>query len=117
MIEAEYRAARPRHGRRPIRDGAALHLQRRRGRGRLHQSGQRAILRAVRPHPPDRRRPAAHLPLRPDETDLRAPLRSGASDDEIEQTIRQAVWGKELKHYIGDKRFRRSTRSMSMIGG
>jgi cyclic pyranopterin phosphate synthase len=51
------------------------------------------------------------------ETDLRGPLRSGASDAEIEQTIRQAVWGKELKHYIGDKRFRRSSRSMSMIGG
>jgi cyclic pyranopterin phosphate synthase len=51
------------------------------------------------------------------ETDLRAPLRSGASDAEIEQTLRQAVWGKELKHYIGDKRFRRSARSMSMIGG
>ena len=51
------------------------------------------------------------------ETDLRGPLRSGASDAEIEQTLRQAVWGKELKHYIGDKRFRRSSRSMSMIGG
>lgn len=51
------------------------------------------------------------------ETDLRAPLRSGASDEEIAQTLRQAVWGKELKHYIGDKRFRRSARSMSMIGG
>ena len=51
------------------------------------------------------------------ETDLRAQLRSGASDAEIEQTLRQAVWGKELKHYIGDKRFRRSARSMSMIGG
>ncbi len=51
------------------------------------------------------------------ETDLRAPLRSGASDAEIEQTLRQAVWGKELKHYIGDKRFRRTARSMSMIGG
>ncbi|HEX9037186.1 MAG TPA: GTP 3',8-cyclase MoaA [Ktedonobacterales bacterium] len=51
------------------------------------------------------------------ETDLRGPLRANASDAEIEQTLRQAVWGKELKHYIGDKRFRRSSRSMSMIGG
>jgi cyclic pyranopterin phosphate synthase len=52
-----------------------------------------------------------------DETDLRAPLRSGASDAEIEHALRQAVWHKELKHYIGDKRFRRTARSMSMIGG
>ncbi|MDE3230862.1 MAG: GTP 3',8-cyclase MoaA, partial [Chloroflexota bacterium] len=51
------------------------------------------------------------------ETDLRGPLRSGASDAEIERTLREAVWHKELKHYIGDKRFRRSARSMSMIGG
>lgn len=51
------------------------------------------------------------------ETDLRAVLRSGGSDDDLAQTIRQAVWQKELKHYIGDKRFRRANRSMSMIGG
>jgi cyclic pyranopterin phosphate synthase len=51
------------------------------------------------------------------ETDLRAPLRSGASDEELEQIIRAATWEKELKHYIGDKRFRRANRSMSMIGG
>jgi cyclic pyranopterin phosphate synthase len=52
-----------------------------------------------------------------EETDLRAPLRSGASDEVIEEIIRRAVWNKELKHYIGDKRFRRANRSMSMIGG
>ena len=51
------------------------------------------------------------------ETDLRAPLRAGASDAEIERALREAVWHKELKHYIGDKRFQRSARSMSMIGG
>ena len=51
------------------------------------------------------------------ETDLRALLRSGASDGEIERAMREAVWHKELKHYIGDKRFRRTARSMSMIGG
>jgi len=27
------------------------------------------------------------------------------------------VWHKELKHFIGDKRFVRASRSMSMIGG
>lgn len=52
-----------------------------------------------------------------EETDLRQVLRSGASDEELAETIRQAVWKKELKHYIGDKRFKRSNRSMSMIGG
>jgi GTP 3',8-cyclase len=52
-----------------------------------------------------------------EETDLRAVLRSGASDEALAQTIRQAVWNKELKHHIGDKRFKRANRSMSMIGG
>ncbi|WP_069801233.1 GTP 3',8-cyclase MoaA [Thermogemmatispora onikobensis] len=52
-----------------------------------------------------------------EETDLRTPLRSGASDEELMAIIRRAVWHKELKHYIGDKRFRRASRTMSMIGG
>src|SRR5436305_2340372 len=52
-----------------------------------------------------------------EETDLRAVLRSGADDETIADTIRQAVWHKELKHYIGDKRFKRASRSMSRIGG
>jgi cyclic pyranopterin phosphate synthase len=52
-----------------------------------------------------------------EETDLRAILRSGQGDEEIAEAIRAAVWHKELKHYIGDKRFRRTARSMSMIGG
>ncbi|HEY1391176.1 MAG TPA: GTP 3',8-cyclase MoaA [Ktedonobacterales bacterium] len=51
------------------------------------------------------------------ETDLRSVVRSGQDDDELARVIRRAVWHKELKHYIGDKRFRRSARSMSMIGG
>ncbi len=52
-----------------------------------------------------------------EETDLRAVLRSTSDDEAIATTIRQAVWHKELKHYIGDKRFKRANRSMSMIGG
>lgn len=52
-----------------------------------------------------------------EETDLRAVIRSATDDEEIAQTIRRAVWNKELKHYIGDTRFKRSKRSMSMIGG
>jgi cyclic pyranopterin phosphate synthase len=51
------------------------------------------------------------------ETDLRAPLRDGASDDELEQVIRDAVWRKELKHHVGEKGFRQPPRTMSAIGG
>jgi len=52
-----------------------------------------------------------------EETDLRAVLRSDADDEKVAQTLRTAVWHKELKHHIGDKRFKRANRSMSMIGG
>ena len=52
-----------------------------------------------------------------DETDLREPLRAGASDDEIAQVIRDAVWRKELKHRVGEKGFRQPPRTMSAIGG
>ncbi len=52
-----------------------------------------------------------------EETDLRSAIRSEATDEEIVHIIRQAVWHKELKHYIGDKRFKRANRSMSKIGG
>jgi cyclic pyranopterin phosphate synthase len=51
------------------------------------------------------------------ETDLRAPLRSGATDDDIEQIVRDAVWGKELKHRVNDPGFVQPARSMSAIGG
>ncbi|MEA2424731.1 MAG: 3,8-cyclase [Thermoleophilaceae bacterium] len=51
------------------------------------------------------------------ETDLRAMLRAGAGDAELEQTIRDAVWRKELKHHVGEKGFRQPARSMSAIGG
>jgi cyclic pyranopterin phosphate synthase len=52
-----------------------------------------------------------------EETDLRTVIRSNADDEELAHVIRQAVWHKELKHYIGDKRFKRANRSMSRIGG
>jgi len=51
------------------------------------------------------------------ETDLRAPLRAGASDDELESIVRDAVWRKELKHHVGEPGFRQPARSMSQIGG
>jgi len=51
------------------------------------------------------------------ETDLRTPMREGASDAEIEAIVRDAVWRKELKHHIGDEGFVQPERSMSRIGG
>ncbi len=51
------------------------------------------------------------------ETDLRAPLRDGADDAQLEQVIRDAVWAKELKHHVNDPGFVQPLRSMSAIGG
>jgi cyclic pyranopterin phosphate synthase len=51
------------------------------------------------------------------ETDLRAPLRDGAEDHELEAIIRAAVWRKELKHHVGEPGFRQPPRTMSAIGG
>jgi cyclic pyranopterin phosphate synthase len=51
------------------------------------------------------------------ETDLRAPLRDGRSDEQIERIIRDAVWRKELKHRVNDPGFVQPARSMSAIGG
>jgi cyclic pyranopterin phosphate synthase len=51
------------------------------------------------------------------ETDLRTPLREGASDEELERIVRDAVWLKELKHDIGDPGFVQPARTMSAIGG
>jgi GTP 3',8-cyclase len=51
------------------------------------------------------------------ETDLRAPLREGASDVELAETIRAAVWRKELKHHVNEPGFRPPPRTMSAIGG
>jgi cyclic pyranopterin phosphate synthase len=52
-----------------------------------------------------------------DETDLREPLRSGASDDELATMIRDAVWKKWSGHRINHPDFVQPERSMSMIGG
>jgi cyclic pyranopterin phosphate synthase len=51
------------------------------------------------------------------ETDLRAPLRAGASDADLQDIIRAAVWRKELKHHVGEPGFIQPERSMSAIGG
>ena len=51
------------------------------------------------------------------ETDLRTPLRTGASDDDLERLIRDAVWRKELKHHVSEPGFIQPPRTMSSIGG
>jgi cyclic pyranopterin phosphate synthase len=51
------------------------------------------------------------------ETDLRAPLRSGATDAELEKVVRDAVWRKELKHRVNEPGFIQPARTMSAIGG
>ncbi len=51
------------------------------------------------------------------ETDLRTPLRAGATDDDLEQIVRDAVWRKELKHRVNEPGFVQPPRTMSAIGG
>jgi len=52
-----------------------------------------------------------------DETDLRALLRSGASDDEIAVALEQSLASKWAGHQINRVHFVRPHRSMSQIGG
>jgi cyclic pyranopterin phosphate synthase len=52
-----------------------------------------------------------------EDTDLRAPLRAGADDEDLERRIRRGVWGKWAGHRINQPDFVRPLRSMSMIGG
>jgi cyclic pyranopterin phosphate synthase len=51
------------------------------------------------------------------ETDLRGPLRDGASDAELGELIRVAVRGKQAGHGINAADFVQPTRTMSAIGG
>jgi len=51
------------------------------------------------------------------ETDLRGPMRDGATDAELEEIVRDAVWRKELKHHVNDPGFVQPARTMSRIGG
>ena len=51
------------------------------------------------------------------ETDLRGPLRVGASDERLAELIRETVWHKWSGHRINLPDFVRPNRSMSAIGG
>ncbi|HEX6470557.1 MAG TPA: GTP 3',8-cyclase MoaA [Streptosporangiaceae bacterium] len=52
-----------------------------------------------------------------EESDLRGALRAGASDDEIADRWRKAVWAKRPGHGIDDPAFLQPARPMSAIGG
>jgi GTP 3',8-cyclase len=52
-----------------------------------------------------------------EETDLRGPLRAGASDDELAELARACLASKWSGHRIGKADFVKPARSMSMIGG
>ena len=52
-----------------------------------------------------------------EESDLRAPLRAGATDDELAERLRVAVMGKKKGHGIGEPGFVQPDRPMSAIGG
>jgi cyclic pyranopterin phosphate synthase len=52
-----------------------------------------------------------------DETDLRGPLRAGASNDDVERLIRAAMWEKWSGHRINHPDFVQPERTMSSIGG
>jgi cyclic pyranopterin phosphate synthase len=52
-----------------------------------------------------------------DETDLRGPMRAGATDDDLEGLVRETMWNKWSGHRINHSDFVQPTRSMSMIGG
>ena len=51
------------------------------------------------------------------ETDLRGPLRSGATDEQIAALIRGEMWRKAPGHGIGRADFHQPDRPMSAIGG
>lgn len=52
-----------------------------------------------------------------DETDLKTPMRSGASDQELGEIIKNAVYRKWEGHLINSPEFKRPGRSMFQIGG
>jgi len=52
-----------------------------------------------------------------EETDLLGPLRSGASDAELADLWRAAMWAKPPSHGVHDASFRQPERTMSAIGG
>ena len=51
------------------------------------------------------------------ETDLRTPLRAGASDDRLAELLRESIGAKLPGHGINEPTFLQPPRPMSRIGG
>jgi cyclic pyranopterin phosphate synthase len=51
------------------------------------------------------------------ETDLRGPLRDGATDEELARLLQGEMWRKARGHGIGEAGFVQPDRPMSAIGG
>jgi cyclic pyranopterin phosphate synthase len=52
-----------------------------------------------------------------DESDVRGPMRAGASDEQLAEVVQRCVAAKGAGHMIGQVQFVRPRRSMSQIGG
>jgi cyclic pyranopterin phosphate synthase len=52
-----------------------------------------------------------------EEHDLRSRLRAAATDQELQDFLREVTWQKEARHHIGELDFVAPSRSMSCIGG
>jgi cyclic pyranopterin phosphate synthase len=52
-----------------------------------------------------------------EETDLRGAMRAGATNGELEELMRGAIWRKQAGHTIGAASFEQPARRMSQIGG
>src|SRR5215207_9119864 len=52
-----------------------------------------------------------------DESDMRGPMRAGASDEQLAEVVQRCVAAKGAGHMIGQVQFVRPRRSMSQIGG
>jgi GTP 3',8-cyclase len=124
LLGAHYELVpRGRHGHAPAEEFDVIH-----GPGREHWAaapGRLGVIASVtRPfcRDCDRLRLTSDGQLRTclfarDETDLRGPLRDGASDAELGAIIATAVAGKQSGHGIGTATFIQPDRTMSAIGG
>ena len=88
------------------------------GPGRRHRQCDQAVLRRLRPHPADRGRPDAQLPVRHrGERPAEAAARRARPTTEIAEAWRMAMRGKRAGHGIDDPTFLQPARPMSAIGG
>ena len=103
---------------RGARAGRALARRRRPGRGRRDRVGHAPVLRRLRPHPADRRRPGPLVPVRPHrDRPARAAARRRVGRGDRRRRGATAMWGKLAGHGIDEPGFLQPDRPMSAIGG